>query len=151
MVDQDDSTQLRERTLAWVAGWRTSPEEPFSIDRVADLYAQDESLFSYDFGRPANGVASWARAAPYYERFMAIPETWTLTAGDDLLITIKGTIAWATLSLNGEGTLPDGQALAFPEARVTLIFEKRQDAWLIVHEHGSVALPFPEDPAPLLD
>ena len=140
-----DRTALEERTMAWVTGWRTSPEEPFDLDAFSHIYAQDDTFSSLDFGRPHYGFSDWQTAAAYYGEFMAVPETWRLTAGDDLNVTIRNNVAWTTLSLSGRGTMVDGSVLDMPEARVTLIFERRDDEWLIVHEHGSSALPFPDE------
>ncbi|WP_299631986.1 nuclear transport factor 2 family protein [uncultured Roseobacter sp.] len=143
--DTPDDAQLRQLTGAWVAGWSTSPDAPFSIDQIADLYVQDERLFSYDFGRPHNGVEGWEAASRYYEGFMALPAEWTLVPADDMRVTVRGDIAWTTVSLSGSGAMPNGDPIAFPEARVTLIFEKQEDgAWRIIHEHGSSAVPFPD-------
>ncbi|HIC81993.1 MAG TPA: hypothetical protein EYH07_20065 [Kiloniellaceae bacterium] len=141
----DDRATLEAKTRAWVAGWHTSPEAPFAIEQIADLYVQDHRLFSYDFGRPHYGVEGWDKAAPYYAGFMAIPRRWTLTSGEDLRVTVQGDIAWTTLSLAGSGETQDGAPIDLPEARVTLIFERQDDGdWRIVHEHGSAAIPFPD-------
>lgn len=143
--DQSDDQELRELTQAWVAGWRTSPEAPFAIEQIADLYVQDERLFSYDFGRPHNGVQGWETASQYYAGFMAIPAKWKLEAADDMRVTVRGDVAWTTVSLSGVGSMPNGDPITFPEARVTLIFEQQSDgAWKIIHEHGSSAVPFPD-------
>lgn len=145
-----DRETLAELTFAWVAGWRTSPEEPFTIDRISHLYIKDHGLFSYDFGRPHKGVEGWEQASRYYAGFMAIPSRWKLTPGDDLRVTVNGDIGWATLSLSGEGALPNGDPIELPEARVTLIFERQIGGeWLIVHEHGSVSVPFPDEESTL--
>ncbi len=141
----EDQDAIRERTLTWVASWRTSPEEPFDLDRVQHIYARDDTFSSFDFARPHDGFADWAGAAAYYRKFMAVPETWRLEAGDDLRVHLRGSVAWSTVSLKGRGTLADGTVIDMPEARVTLIFEKREGEWLIVHEHGSSALPFPDE------
>ena len=142
MTDQD---QIHDRTLAWVASWRTSPEAPFDLDAVSNIYARDETFSSFDFGRPHDGFASWGRAQAYYRQFMTVPKAWRLDANDDLRVTIRGDVAWSTVSLVGSGALPDGTPIEMPEARVTLILEKRDGDWLIVHEHGSSALPFPDE------
>ena len=142
---QADAAVIAEKTRAWVAGWRTGPEAPFEIGRIADLYVKDDRLFSYDFGRPHTGVSGWETAARYYAGFMAIPKSWRLTAGDDLRVTVKGEVAWATLSLSGAGEMSNGDPIDLPEARVTLIFEREAgEDWLIVHEHGSASIPFPD-------
>ena len=124
-------------------GWHTSPERPFDLDRIASLYARDESFSSFDFGRPHDGFQDWASASAYYREFMKIPRSWRLEPGDDLRVHVRGDVAWTTLSLRARGELRDGRVIDAPEARVTLIFERRGSAWLIVHEHGSSALPFP--------
>ncbi len=142
-LSQDEDT-LRERTLTWVRGWRTSPEEPFSLEAFQGIYARDDSFSSFDFGRPHDGFSDWSSAAAYYRQFMAVPKTWELKPGDDLRIHLRGNVGWSTVSLRGHGTLEDGTVIDLPEARVTLIFEKRDGEWLIVHEHGSSALPFPD-------
>ncbi|WP_422365023.1 YybH family protein [Pelagibius sp.] len=141
----ENRAALAAKTEAWVKGWHSSPEAPFSLDQIADLYVKDHRLFSYDFGRPHSGVEGWDKAAPYYEGFMAIPKRWALTSGGDLRVNLQGDIAWTTLSLSGEGETQDGAPIDLPEARVTLIFERQEDGdWLIVHEHGSAAIPFPD-------
>ena len=139
----DDVAAVKARTLAWVKGWHTAPDTPFEIDTVARLYAKD-TFSSFDFGRPSQGFQDWPQAAAYYQRFMELPRTWDLTPVGTPSVTIRGNIAWATLALEGHGTLADGAELRMQEARVTLIFERIDGVWLIVHEHGSQALAFPD-------
>ena len=139
----NDEQILRRLTLEWVARWNTSPEKRFSIERIARLYRQDENLVSYDFGQPVEGVIGWQSFAQYYSRFMALLEHWQLTANDDLKVFRQGNIAWTVVSLKGTGTIKNGQTMSF-DGRVTLILEKQEGQWLIVHEHGSTALPFPD-------
>ena len=140
----DDERVLRDRTLDWVRSWRTGPDAPFDLDAVSHIYARDETFSFYDFGRPHDGFSDWATAGAYYRKFMTVLKTWRLDAGDDLRIHVRGTVAWSTVSLRGSGSMPDDTPIAMPEARVTLIFEKRDGDWLIVHEHGSAALPIPD-------
>ncbi|MEM9761418.1 MAG: nuclear transport factor 2 family protein [Pseudomonadota bacterium] len=128
-----------------MASWRTSPEAPFDLDAVSHLYAQDETFSSFDFGRPPDGFQSWAPADAYYRKFFAVPKVWRLEPNDDLRVHIRGDFAWSIVSLTGGGEMPDGRPIAMPEARVTLILERRDGDWLIVHEHGPSALPIPDD------
>ncbi len=141
--DSGDEAAIRARTLTWVESWRTSPEQPFDLSRFEHIYARDETFSSLDFGRPHAGFEGWDEAAAYYRRFMAIPRSWRLEANDDLRVFVRGDVAWSKLSLRARGELRDGTAIDAPESRVTLIFERRGGEWLIVHEHGSAALPFP--------
>ncbi|MEO1190257.1 MAG: nuclear transport factor 2 family protein [Pseudomonadota bacterium] len=140
-----EEAKIHARTLEWVGSWATSPEQPFDLDRVKHIYAQDETFSSFDFGRPHAGFQSWAPAEAYYRKFMTVPKVWQLTSNDDLRVSIRGDVAWSTLSLKGSGEMQDGTPIAMPEARVTLILEKRGAEWLIVHEHGSSALPIPDE------
>ena len=141
----NDELIIRDRTLDWVRSWRTSPEQPFDLDAFAHIYARDETFSSFDFGRPHDGFASWPPADAYYRKFMTVPKVWRLDANDDLRIHIRGIVAWSTVSLRGSGAMHDDTPIAMPEARVTLIFERRGADWLIVHEHGSSALPIPDE------
>ena len=144
-----DAGDIEKLTVEWLSGWSTSPEKPFTLDNVAHLYVKDDSLVSFDFGRPFDGVRGWAHAAEYYPKFMAQVAYWKLNPNDDMEVTVRGDIAWSTVSLSAEARLPDGTEMKIPEGRVTLIFERRVGGWLIVHEHGSAALPFPNDPEKL--
>ena len=141
----EDQKTIRDRTLDWVRSWRTSPGTPFDLDAVSHIYARDETFSSFDFGRPHDGFSDWATADAYYRKFMTVPKTWRLDANGDVRTHIRGAIAWSTVPLRGSGTMHDDTPIAMPEARVTLIFEKRGEDWLIVHEHGSSALPIPDE------
>ena len=141
----NDGEIVRARALEWVESWRTSPEVPFDLDAVSHIYAKDETFSSFDFGRPHDGFSSWVPAEAYYRKFMTVPKVWRLDANDDLRVHIRGAVAWSTVSIRGSGQMHDGTPISMSEARVTLIFEKRGSEWLIVHEHGSSALPIPDE------
>lgn len=136
---------ITAQTMAWMEGWRTSPEAPFNLDAFRHIYAQDDRFSSFDFGRPHDGFTDWATAEAYYRKFMTVPANWRLDPTGPIQVTIHGDVAWSTVPLHASGNLPDGIAFDFPDSRVTLIFEKDGDEWLIVHEHGSSALPFPDE------
>jgi len=76
---------------------------------------------------------------------MTVPVNWRLDPTGPIMVTIRGNVAWSTVPLHASGSLADGAEFDFPDSRVTLIFEKDGDDWLIVHEHGSSALPFPDE------
>jgi ketosteroid isomerase-like protein len=61
----------------------------------------------------------------------------------DVSVEVRGTIAWVTLYENLTGSV-EGQPVS---ARIltTNIFEKRSEAWLLIHHHGCpVAQQMPE-------
>ena len=142
---KSDRDVVRELTRKWVSRWRTSTDKPFRLADISELYVDSEELFSFDFGRPHDGVSGWAAASKYYAEFMKLPKSWRLHANDDMRVSINGDVAWSTLSLRASGVGPSDEVLNFPESRVTLIFERQSSgSWLIIHEHGSSALPFPD-------
>ncbi|MEM8794492.1 MAG: nuclear transport factor 2 family protein [Pseudomonadota bacterium] len=136
---------ITNRTITWIEGWRTSPDAPFNLDAFRHIYAQDDRFSSFDFGRPHDGFTDWATAEAYYRKFMTVPANWRLEPTAAIEVTIRGNVAWSTVPLHATGSMPDGTEFDFPECRVTLIFEKDGDDWLIVHEHGSSPLPFPDE------
>ncbi len=38
---QQEQEILKKLTMQWIEGWKTSPSQPFTIDRVSYLYKQD--------------------------------------------------------------------------------------------------------------
>jgi ketosteroid isomerase-like protein len=52
-------------------------------------------------------------------------------------IKVSGTVGWACYQWDFSGTV-DGQPTG-SRGQTTLVFEKRGDRWLIVHNHTSVA------------
>jgi ketosteroid isomerase-like protein len=105
------------------------------------LYKQDDRLFSYDFGGMTDGVLGWKQFVETYTQFMGLAETWTLTLTGEIRVEIRGSFAWTVVPLYGKGRLKDGQMVEFP-GRITLIWEKLGNSWLIVHEHGSSPVRF---------
>ena len=61
-------------------------------------------------------------------------------------VKVSGAFAWACYQWDFAGTV-DGQPMS-SQGQTTLVLEKRNDKWLIVHNHTSVAqAPMPVTPA----
>ena len=61
-----------------------------------------------------------------------------LTAGKDLKVSRRGTIAWTTVPMHlMEKSKKDGKTTEM-ELRYTGIWEKRGANWVLVHEHLSI-------------
>jgi len=56
-------------------------------------------------------------------------------------IKVSGMAGWACYQWDFGGTV-DGQPMT-SRGQTTLVFEKRNDRWMIVHNHTAVALPGP--------
>ena len=125
----DDATfrkLIDEYCAAWSAG---NPDNP------ARFYAKDDGLVFYDLAPFA--YHGWKE---YHEgvkkEFFENLETGTLTAGNDLHVSRRGTVAWTTVSLHLSEKTKGGKSLE-TNLRYTGIWERRPTGWLLVHEHIS--------------
>lgn len=135
-----DEEEVARLTRAWVAGWRTSADRPFTIGDVAPLYDHGPGLTSFDFVGPAGGLSGWDACAREYAGFMAGLGSWSLALLSGPRVTVLGDAAWSTVVVRGEGVLTGGQAVAF-DGRATLVWARRAVGWKIVHEHASAPMP----------
>ena len=110
-------------------------------DSAGVLYAKDADLVFYDLA-PLK-YAGWSEYNKGVRDVFAGFETMTLTPSTDLKVTRQGKIAWTTVTYH-TSVKPKGGDPMQMDARQTLIWEKRDGKWLIVHEHFSAPLP-PEE------
>ena len=67
---------------------------------------------------------------------LGIFDTIKFTLRDDAKVHRVGNTAWATATSSVEGKLKSGNRVSF-EGRWTVVWEKKGQQWLIVHEHFS--------------
>ena len=128
----DDST-FRKLIDAYCAAWSTG-----NADAPAKFYAKDSSLVFYDLAPFA--YHGWKEYHDGVQKeFFASMESGALTAGKDLKVTRRGTIAWTTVSMHFSEKTKDGKTTE-ADVRYTGIWEKRGKGWLLVHEHLSAPL-----------
>ncbi|MCU1240513.1 MAG: hypothetical protein JWO71_1239 [Candidatus Acidoferrum typicum] len=111
------------------------------IDRLHKAYADDAVFVSGVWAPPIFG---WSNYLPLYQQQHARTQQVRLDRMNTF-IKVSGTVAWACYQWEFSGTV-DGQPMT-TRGQTTLVFEKRNDRWLIVHNHTSVALPTPGSPA----
>ena len=109
-----------------------------SPDNAAKYYAQEEGAVFYDVA--PFSYHSWKeyREGVQKEFFDNLASA-KLTAGKDLKVSRRGTIAWMTVPMHLSTTAKDGKTAEY-EVRYTGIWEKRGANWLLVHEHLSVPM-----------
>jgi len=108
-------------------------------DNAARFYAKDSSLVFYDVAPFSyHGWKDYDQGVRK-EFFNDNFESATLTPGKDLKVTRRGTIAWTTVSIHLSEKTKDGKGLE-TDLRYTGIWERRGNAWVIVHEHLSAPL-----------
>ena len=107
------------------------------IDRLHKAYADDAIFVSGVWAPPIFG---WSNYLPLYQQQHARTQQVRLDRMNTF-IKVSGAVAWACYQWDFSGTV-DGQPMT-TRGQTTLVFEKRSDRWLIVHNHTSVALPTP--------
>ncbi len=128
----DDAT-FRRLIDNYCAAWSSG-----NADTPAKFYAKDSGLVFYDLA--PFSYHGWKEYHDGVEKeLFANMASGSLTAGKDLKVTRRGTLAWTTVSMHFSEKTKDGKA-AEAEVRYTGIWEKRGANWLLVHEHLSAPM-----------
>jgi ketosteroid isomerase-like protein len=128
----DDAT-FRRLMDAYCTAWSSG-----DADAPAKFYAKDNGLVFYDLAPFAYHGWKEYHSGVRKELFPNIASG-SLTAGKDLRVTRRGTVAWTTVSIHLSEKTKDGRS-SETEVRYTGIWEKRGANWLLVHEHLSTPL-----------
>jgi ketosteroid isomerase-like protein len=114
------------------SGWET-----LNASHQTQFYAQgahvyfDEAPLKYD---------SWNQFESGVAKILTSIKSATFTVNDDAQIHQAGNIAWATATIAQKALLKDGSR-DNATLRWTVVFEKQNGRWLIVHEHVSRPTP----------
>ena len=128
----DDAT-FRRLIEGYCAAWSSG-----DADAPARFYAKDNALVFYDLA-----PFSYHGWKEYHDgvkkELFANMASGSLTAGRDLKVTRRGTLAWTTVSMHFSEKTKDGKSVD-TQVRYTGIWEKHGANWLLVHEHLSSPL-----------
>lgn len=111
------------------------------VDKAAQYYVKGSNAF-YDIA-PMK-YSSWAEYEAGVKKLFEKYKSCRFELSDDALVHRAGNVAWGTATWYAELERKDGGKDAF-DLRWTVVWEKRRDGWLIVHEH--VSAPLPPEPA----
>jgi ketosteroid isomerase-like protein len=127
----DDFNDLIKR---YYAAWNT-----LNPDNASFLYAQDADLIFFDIA-PLKYSGGWKEYRDNFKKNVGPGfSSLTLAPNNDVKITRRGNLALTTLTFHLSAKQRDGTALDF-DARHTIVWEKRNGQWLIIHEHISKPL-----------
>ena len=101
---------------------------------AAQFYASGPHVF-FDIAPLKYG--SWDEYQKGVVNVLADFKTAKLTVNDDAEIHPVGSIVWATATVKEDATMKSGKR-EMGNFRWTVVFEKENGKWLIVHEHISV-------------
>ncbi|PYS58012.1 MAG: hypothetical protein DMF74_24690, partial [Acidobacteria bacterium] len=119
----DDFNDLIKR---YYAAWST-----LNPDNASFLYAKDANLVFFDIA-PLKYSGGWQEYRDNFKKNVAPGfSSLTLTPGNDLKVTRRGSIALTTLTFHISAKQKDGGAMEF-DGRHTIVWEKRGGQWMII-------------------
>jgi ketosteroid isomerase-like protein len=128
----DDAT-FRRLIDGYCTAWSSG-----NADAPAKFYAKDNGLVFFDLA--PFSYHGWREYHDGVQKeLFANMASGSLSAGRDLKVTRRGTLAWTTVSMHFSEKTKDGKAIE-TQVRYTSIWEKRGANWLLVHEHLSTPL-----------
>ncbi len=128
-----DDASFRKLIDDYCAAWSTG-----NTDNAAKYYAKDDGLIFYDV--TPFSYHGWKEYVPGVKKALLDNAAEAkLTAGKDLKVTRRGTVAWTTVPMHLYEKTKDGKVIE-ADLRYTGIWEKRGSSWLLVHEHLSVPM-----------
>jgi len=107
------------------------------VEKLHSTYADDVSMVSGSWAPPVMG---WANYLATYQQQRARLQRVRMDR-TNTYIKVKGDVAWACYQWNFIATL-DGQPMQ-SQGQTTVVVEKRNGHWVIVHNHTSLTPPAP--------
>jgi ketosteroid isomerase-like protein len=122
----------------WESAWNLC-HDSFSMNRFGELYVRDERLLAYDLTSPETPsiIRGYQQYAAVWEPFMQSFSPWNIKINDDLSIRTSDHIAVATFTWKIWGTAKADNQEITGNLHATLVFERIDEKWQIVHEHIS--------------
>ena len=106
-----------------------------NIEKLHQDYSDDVSVVSGIWTPP---IIGWTNYLAVYQQQRARMQQVRL-GRTNTYVKVSGNFAWACYQWDFSGTL-DGQPSA-AQGQTTLVMEKRNNRWIIVHNHTSIAQP----------
>ena len=131
-IPMGDEQQIDYKISEMLGAWQLG-----DLDRLHQDYADDAVFVSGTWAPPVFG---WSNFLPLYQQQRARMQQVRMDRSNTF-IKVSGMAGWACYQWDFGGTV-DGQPMT-SRGQTTLVLEKRNDHWMIVHNHTSVALPGP--------
>ena len=128
ITTQPDEQQIDNMISTMLGAWQV-----VDVEKMHQCYADDATFVSGTWAPP---VVGWANYVPLYQSQRARIQQVRLERSNTY-IRLAGTTAWASYQWDFSGTV-DGRPMA-SQGQTTLVMEKQNNRWVIVHNHTSVA------------
>jgi len=127
-IPMPDEQRIDYRISEMLGAWQLG-----DVDRLHEVYADDAVFVSGIWEPPVFG---WTNYLPVYQRQRARMQQVRMDRVNTF-IKVNGAVGWACYQWDFGGTV-DGQPMT-SRGQTTLVFEKRNNLWVIVHNHTSAA------------
>lgn len=143
LTEQEAGDQLRKRLQEILNAWSL-----LDADAAAKYYAKDADLVFFEPN--ALQYKGWDAYYLGMKKLFGNYQNLSIRLNDDASVHFKGDLAYATATWNVEGTRADTNAKEQIDLRWTVVLERRNGEWVVVHEHVSAPtmVPPPKPPAP---
>jgi len=136
LYSQDDARsqeEVKARFDAFNEAWK---ERDLSF--IRDYYAHDPEMLLFFERRQLRG---WVRVETLYENMFAhaLPGSVKSTYSN-VDVGARGDMAYVAANFQLQVTNPQGEE-STDSGRVTVVFERREDRWIVVHRHTSFQAP----------
>ena len=128
IIPMSDEQQIDYKISEMLGAWQLG-----DVDRLHQDYADDAVFVSGTWAPPVFG---WSNYLPLFQQQRARMQQVRMDRSNTF-VKVAGTVGWACYQWDFGGTV-DGQPMT-AQGQTTLVFEKRADRWLIVHNHTSLA------------
>ena len=123
-----DEQQIDYRITEMLGAWQLG-----DVERLHQTYGDDAVFVSGVWEPPVFG---WANYLPLYQRQHARMQQVRMDRANTY-VKVDGTVGWACYQWDFAASV-DGQQMA-SKGQTTLVLEKRNNKWVIVHNHTSVS------------
>jgi ketosteroid isomerase-like protein len=127
IIPMADEQQIDYMISLMLGAWQLG-----DVEKLHQSYADDLTVVNGIWGPPVIGWANWA---PLYQQQRSRMQQVRMER-TNTLIKVSGTVAWACYQWDFSATV-DGQQSG-SQGQTTLVMEKRNNRWLIVHNHTSL-------------
>jgi ketosteroid isomerase-like protein len=133
----NDVDLLRQSVTAWEKGW-SSGDSLFSMTRVDSLYDHSDRFLEFDTISPAGTVTqSYQSFKDLWEPTMQASTKAKTTIDDNIQVTTNGNMGLTTFTFQTEFTDRKTGKKYAEHAHATMVWEKQDGRWVIIHEHVS--------------
>ena len=132
VIPLPDEQQIDYRISEMLGAWQLG-----DVERLHQTYADDVVFVSGVWEPPVFG---WANFLPLYQRQRARMQQVRMDR-TNTYIKVDGTVGWACYQWDFAGNV-EGQP-STSKGQTTLVLEKRNSRWMIVHNHTSISQPMP--------